>query len=287
MRHIAWLAPLILLASCAPDRPDQDAAKQAAEASAATTEPVKVAVVEPLQPAEEAKLRVALAKHINGVKIDAIRATPIPGVYEIQSGMMFGYTSADGRYLIEGDLNDLEAGQQLTENSRKTARRDLIAKVADDQSIQFLPKDQPAKYHITVFTDVDCGYCRMFHQHIAEYTAEGIAVRYLFFPRSGANTPSFYKAEEVWCSADRQQALTDAKAGKELTASKDCKNPVSDHLALAGQLGLRGTPALILEDGEMIPGYQAPAALLQILAQKDAKTTAGAPVAAPAPSTPG
>ena len=178
--------------------------------------------------------------------------------------------------------------KQLTEASRKLARRDMIAKVSDAESIQFNPKE-PAKYHVTVFTDIDCGYCRMLHQHMAEYNAEGIAIRYLFFPRSGADTPSFHKAEEVWCSADRQLALTEAKAGKEIKGNKDCQNPIAQHLALAGQLGLRGTPALILDDGEMIPGYQAPAALLAILAEhaagKNGTPAAAAP--APAPAAPG
>lgn len=270
MRHFAWLVPAVVVAACAPPYPDNGSG---ASSSGATH---SVAVTQP-GPAEQAKLKSVLEKRLGDVKIDAIRGTPLPGVYEVQAGMLFGYTSADGRYLIEGDLNDLQSGERLTENSRKSARQTILAAVADDQSIQFLPKDQPAKYHVTVFTDVDCGYCRMFHQHIAEYNAEGIAVRYLFFPRSGADTDSFYKAEEVWCSADRQQALTDAKAGKPLTASKDCANPIARHLALAGELGLRGTPAIFLDDGEMIPGYQAPALLLNILASHDK------PAAAPAP----
>lgn len=286
MRHFAWFVPLLLLGACAPEYPGDSGPKTDA-AAGPDAAPVKVAVVAPIDPADEAKLRGILEKRLGGARIDAIRGTPIAGVYEVQSGMLFGYTSADGRYLIEGDLNDLERGERLTENSRKTARAALVAKVSNDQSIEFLPKEQPAKYHVTVFTDVDCGYCRMFHQHIAEYNAEGIAVRYLFFPRSGANTPSFYKAEEVWCSADRQQALTDAKQGKALTAGKDCKNPIAEHLALAGQLGLRGTPAILLEDGEMIPGYQAPAALLNILASHDPNAATAAPAgpqdAAPAP----
>ncbi|HKY93173.1 MAG TPA: DsbC family protein [Nevskiaceae bacterium] len=284
MRHIAWLAPLVFLSSCAPDYPGDQADKAG---SATTDEPAKVAVVAPLSDEEQARLKTAVEKHLNGVKIDAVRATAMPGVYEIQAGMLFAYTSADGRYLIEGDLADLQAGVGLTEASRKTARHALIAKIPQDQSIQFAPKDKPAKYHITVFTDVDCGYCRMFHQHMAEYNADGIAVSYMFFPRSGANTPSFHKAEEVWCSTDRQVAMTQAKQGKALNVSKDCPNPIARHLELAGQLGLRGTPALILDDGEVIPGYQPPDQLLAVLQAKEAKGVKKDSAAAPTAAAPG
>jgi thiol:disulfide interchange protein DsbC len=212
-------------------------------------------------------LRERLAKSLPGVPVDAVRPTPLPGIYEVQSGMVFGYVSQDGRYLIEGDLNDLRSGARLTEDRRRDVRVGLMEKLGTEQSIEYAPAGVPAKYTVTVFTDIDCGYCRKLHQHIPEYNAEGIAVRYVFFPRSGPDTESFHKAEKVWCAKDRQAALTQAKLGSGYEGDMSCTNPVMDHLKLAGQLGLRGTPAIILPDGEVIPGYQTPAQLVKILAE--------------------
>jgi thiol:disulfide interchange protein DsbC len=118
--------------------------------------------------------------------------------------------------------------------------------------VVFGPKDAP--YTITVFTDIDCGFCRRLHAEIGKYNASGIRVRYLFMPRAGKGSESYKKAVGVWCAKDRQRAMTDAKAGKDVPA-QDCKNPVDEHLALAELLGINGTPALILPDGELLPGY--------------------------------
>lgn len=270
MRHVPLLAVAALaLCACAPPFPEGGSAAGSA-ASAAVAAPTAVVAADP---ADLEALKLRLAKTLPGIKVDTVRPTPIPGVYEVQSGMNFGYVSLDGRYLIEGDLNDLSSGERLTDVHRRSARRDLMATMGAEQSILYAPKDVPTKYTVTVFTDIDCGYCRKLHQHIAEYNADGIAVRYLFFPRSGPDTDSFYKAEKVWCAADRLAALTQAKLGDGYEGDKSCVNPVLDHLKLAAQLGLRGTPAIVLPDGELIPGYQTPDALVKILDEHSAAAT--------------
>lgn len=260
------------LAGCAPPMSaDADKDSDKAVASGDPTPTLAAAPVVDADPADLAALKERLSANLRGLKIDAVRTTPLPGIYEVQSGMNFGYVSLDGRYLIEGDLNDIAAGLSLTEERRRDARVTLVDQMADNQSIEFAPAGGPAKYTVTVFTDIDCGYCRKLHQHIAEYNADGIAVRYLFFPRSGPDTESFHKAEKVWCAADRKAALTQAKLGAKYDGDASCSNPVMDHLKLASQLGLRGTPAIILPDGELIPGYQTPDELVKALAQHAAR----------------
>lgn len=272
MRHALLLAVAALaLCACAPPFPEGGSTAGSASTTAPAVTPPAAALV--ADPADMDALKLRLATTLPGVKVDAVRPTPMPGIYEVQSGMNFGYVSLDGRYLIEGDLNDLASGERLTEVHRRSARRDLMATMSADQSILFAPKDVPTKYTVTVFTDIDCGYCRKLHEHIAEYNAVGIAVRYLFFPRSGPDTDSFYKAEKVWCAADRRAALTQAKLGPGYEGDKSCANPVLAHLKLAAQLGLRGTPAIVLPDGELIPGYQTPDALVKILAEHNAAAT--------------
>ena len=122
------------------------------------------------------------------------------------------------------------------------------------------------QHTVTVFTDIDCGYCRKMHSQMAAYNKEGIKIRYLMFPREGVNSDSFNKAVAVWCADDRQDAMTKAKRGEEI-ARKTCDNPVEAQFELGQKLGVRGTPSMILEDGEMIPGYVPPTQLAQLLAK--------------------
>jgi len=192
-----------------------------------------------------------------------VRSTPIPGLYEIGVGAQVSYITADGRYLIQGDLYDAETEENLTESRRIAVRIAAIDSVGESSMIVFEPKD--VKHTITVFTDIDCGYCRKLHRQIADYNALGIKVRYLFYPRSGPQTPSWFKAEEVWCAEDHNDALTQAKAGVEIE-SGDCGiTPVAQHYQLGRSIGIQGTPAIVVDSGEMIPGYVAPKELSDYL----------------------
>ena len=261
IRLIPALLASLTVVACAPSQTGDAPVQKDTAAAAAAFESA------PLPPGDLEALKQRLNANLKGVRVDDVRTTPLPGVYEIQAGMNFAYVSADGRYLIEGDLNDIVAGKSLTEDRRRVARAELIGTFSGEQAIEYAPANGPAKYTVTVFTDIDCGYCRKLHSHIAEYNADGIAVRYLFFPRSGPDTESFHKAEKVWCAADRKAALTQAKLGPGYEGDMSCENPVMQHLQLAGQLGLRGTPAILLPDGELIPGYQTPDQLLKVLTQ--------------------
>lgn len=269
MKTLRYCLPVLLLLSvvaCKPPAPD--AADEAAVAKAG--EPAAQAETS-ADPAELAAVRAAVKANMPDLNPEQVRGTPMPGIYEIQIGMNFGYVTADGRYLIAGDLTDLKTRQEITEDRRRDARVALIEKIDREGFIEFAPENMPAKYTVTVFTDTDCGYCRMLHRQIKDYNALGIAVRYVFFPRSGANTPSYYQAEEVWCSADRKAALTRAKSGVDLNSDKSCPNPVMAHLQAAAELGLRGTPSIVLPNGELVPGYRPPADLLAVLQQKTAE----------------
>lgn len=209
-----------------------------------------------------------------------VRPSPIAGLYEVQHEHDFGYVSADGKYLLQGDLVNIATGEQITENRRRADRLAALAAVGDDSVIEFAPPPPMiTRYVINVFTDVDCAYCRKLHSQIAEYNAEGIAMRYLFWPRSGPNTESWTRAESVWCAADRPAAMTKAKLGKDIPAKK-CDNPVAKDYALGVSLGVRGTPMMVLPDGEIIPGYIPPKALAQHLAESDAADKKAATLAA-------
>jgi len=199
---------------------------------------------------------------IPGAKPDTVSPSTIPGVYEVVYGAQVIYMSKDGRYAIQGDLIDLKSRVNVTEGARSVQRTKLVKKIDEDSTIVFEPKN--VKHTITVFTDIDCGYCRKLHREMDQYTDLGIKVRYLAFPRSGVNTDSYYKAVTVWCSDDKKQAMTDAKAGVK-QERKTCDNPVIDHMKLAEQFSVSGTPTIVMENGEVVPGYVPAARLSRML----------------------
>jgi thiol:disulfide interchange protein DsbC len=212
------------------------------------------------QPADP---RVALLKHLPaGSKLEDLQPSPIPGIYQFMQGADISYLSADGKFFIDGSLYDMDSRENLTEVLRARARVALISAVPESQMMIFGPKNP--LYTITVFTDVDCGYCRKLHSEMAELNRMGVRVRYMFFPRTGPNTESWKKAEVVWCSPDRNDALTRAKAGVALDMNKTCEvTPVAREYALGQSIGVHGTPAILTENGDYISGYMPPRELVQ------------------------
>jgi thiol:disulfide interchange protein DsbC len=206
---------------------------------------------------------------------DSVAPTPIPGVVEVRRGADIVYMSRDGKYVITGELFQVSNHADLTEEHRRELRRDLIAKLPESQMVVFSPLHP--KYTVTVFTDVDCVYCRALHGQIQDYNQLGIKVRYVFFPRTGPNTASWFKAEQVWCSTNRREALTRAKLGEPLSA-KVCKgNPVAREYALGEAIGLDGTPGIVAANGAMVGGYLPPKALLAALQASAAPPTSADP----------
>ncbi len=230
-------------------------------ASALAADPAPPNASESAKRPDLSRLQTALS----GATPDSISPTAIPGLYEVLIGGQVLYLSEDGRFALQGDLLDLSARDNLTENRRGELRGKAIEAVGENNMVVFAP-EEPAKYTVTVFTDIDCGYCRKMHSQIAAYNKEGIKVRYLMFPREGVGSDSFDKAVTVWCSDDRREAITKAKRGENIER-KTCDNPVQAQYELGQKLGVRGTPSLILEDGEMIPGYVPPTQLAELLAR--------------------
>jgi thiol:disulfide interchange protein DsbC len=204
----------------------------------------------------ETAARAAIQKLIGERKIEALEKSPIDGYFQAVVGSQLLYVSADGRYILQGTLYDADAKRDLT--AARLARESVAKLDAYPQAkrISFAPTSKP-KYKVTVFTDIDCGYCRKMHSHIAEYNDRGIQVDYLFFPRSGPGTPSFAKAVSVWCASDKQSAFTAAKAGAD-PAPLQCDNPISEEYQLGIEVGVDGTPAVFAPDGSKIGGYLTP-----------------------------
>jgi thiol:disulfide interchange protein DsbC len=221
----------------------------------------------------EDSIREALGRVIPNIKIDSIKPAPVKGLYEVLVGTQMMYVTGDGRYYFDGRIVDLVNREDVTEPRLSGARKKLVDGVGENEMVIFEPSTKPT-HTVTVFTDVECGYCRKLHSQIAEYGKEGIRVRYLFYPRAGKGSPAYQEAVSVWCAGAedaRRTALTAVKAGQTI-AEKTCTNPVDQHMAVGEELGLRGTPAIVTETGEMIPGYVPPKQLAAQLAGKAANT---------------
>ncbi len=206
-------------------------------------------------PALSARLEVLAP----GMKPDHVTETALSGMYEVRFGSIIVYLSADGRYMLRGDLIDLDAGRNVTEVARRSMRAETIGGLGEASMITFAP--HTVKHTITVFTDVDCPYCARMHQQMADYNRLGIAIRYTAFPRAGVGSPTWDKMVSVWCAKDQHGAMTDAKAGVAVEPAR-CDDPVELHYEAGKAIGVTGTPAIVLESGTLIPGYVPPDELL-------------------------
>ena len=198
------------------------------------------------------KIKAMLAKQMPDLTVTEINKAPLPGLYEVIAPPQIFYISADAKYVVSGNIINAETGANLTLPQRDKVRARAVEMLGEDSMIVFSPKK--VKHTVTVFTDIDCAYCRKLHSEIESYNKLGIKIRYAAFPRAGIGSESFKKAVSVWCSKDRKAMLTKAKSGQEIPA-KDCKSPVLAHYKLGEQLGIQGTPALVLESGQIVPGY--------------------------------
>jgi len=210
----------------------------------------------------EKNIRHTLQQLAPDETITRIRTTPFGNMYEVLLGPSVIYMSGDGRFILKGDLFDMQEHQNISENERALARRAIFASLSSNEYIEFSPEIR--EHIIYVFTDVDCGYCRKLHHDMPILNKNGLAVRYLAYPRGGIDSTAYSKLEAVWCADDRQQAMTDAKNGKNVV-SKQCSNPVANEYELGQKFGVRGTPAIYKANGEALSGYIPPDDLLDIV----------------------
>ena len=223
-----------------------------------------ILAVTSLAQADEAQVRAAIKVLNPSAVIDSVKTTPVKGWMEATLGGQIIYFSEDGKYLLQGALVETATRRNLTEESQSVVRVAELAKIQKKDMIIF-PANGVTKHVVKVFTDIDCGYCRKLHTEIKQYSDLGIEVQYLWFPRAGVPSESSRKAVAVFCAKDQRKALTDAKNGVD-PGNATCVNPVEADYNMGQRMGINGTPALLLEDGTLMPGYM-PAP--QLLAELD------------------
>lgn len=218
-----------------------------------------------VSPAGSEKLMQQLRRALPDLPIESVTKTPLANFYAIElRGGQTLYGSADGKYLFSGDMYQL--GDQvvnLAEARRMVKRQQLMAAEPLDNMVVFSPAGE-TKAHISVFTDVDCGYCRKLHQEMADINALGIEVRYLAYPRAGLGTPTHAKIVSAWCAENPNEAMTALKSGLNIPMA-DCDNPIASQYELGQKVGVTGTPAIVTEDGRLLPGYMPAAQLAEAI----------------------
>ena len=256
-RLLLTLLSAISLSACAQTSPPTTAAK--AEAG-----PAKAALPAAIAAAgtPQARARAAILAVNPQVQIDQVSASPLPGFQQVIVNGEVIYVSDDGKYLMQGSLYDVAAKKNLGEAVMAQLRSKLLTTIPASDRIVFAPAHP--KYTVTVFTDVECAYCRKLHSEIAQYNEEGIAVEYVAFPRMGLGSADFKKMVAVWCSPDKKAALTDAKNDRPVPY-RNCTNPVTMQYKLGQRMGLTGTPMILTSDGVQVGGYVPPAQLRQVL----------------------
>ncbi|MDE3072660.1 MAG: DsbC family protein [Pseudomonadota bacterium] len=223
---------------------------------------------QPVTPAAQQMVRQLIATLSSKARVDLIEPAPMPGFYRvIASGQML-YVSADGKYLLNGDLLDMQRKKNLNDDAWARFRTAELAKVPAAERIVYAPAHP--RYTVTVFTDITCPFCRALHEHIAAFNKAGIAVEYLAWPREGLTTtagrptPVSTEMASIWCAGNRQQALTAAFAGH-APKPASCSNPVGREFELGVRLGVSGTPTIIGPNGHTLGGYLTPEQLLAAL----------------------
>ncbi|TQV86450.1 DsbC family protein [Aliikangiella coralliicola] len=220
------------------------------------------------------EIKISLEKKLPGIEIIAVEPSPLEGFYQAFYGDELLYVTADGRFLFTGNLLELAKERPINhsqvaimamDKKRAPARAEAIAQVSESDMVVF--KAEEEKYVVTVFTDVDCAYCRKLHREIPQLNSGGVTVRYMAYPRAGIGSDAYRKLVSVWCADDKTAAMDDAKLKRKF-GQKSCKNPIADQFKMTRSLSLSGTPAIILSTGEIVGGYLPAAQLINVLSEK-------------------
>lgn len=213
----------------------------------------------------EDQIRKSLAKNLPNYKFTNLKPSPVKGLYQFEVGARILYVDKTGNYIVAGNVFDMKTETNLTEKSRGKIVLRMISSLPESEMIVIGPKKR--KRTMTVFTDVDCPYCYRLHLEVPELVKNGVAVRYLLYPRGGINSNTYKRSVAVWCAEDRVKAIGKAKAKKAIDM-KSCPNPVEKHYRLGQAVGVTGTPTLIYDDGTIVGGYLTAKKILAALGEK-------------------
>lgn len=219
--------------------------------------PLLAASVSGFVHADDAEIKQSLAKL--GVQNADIQPAPVAGMKTVLTDSGVLYVTEDGKHFIQGPLYDVSGAQPVNVTNKL-----LVGKLNALEKEMIVYKSPQEKHVITVFTDITCGYCHKLHEEMKDYNALGITVRYLAFPRQGLQSQTENDMKGIWCAKDPKKAFDAAMKGETVTGGT-CDMNIANHYNLGVQFGIQGTPAIVLSNGTVIPGYQGPKEMKQML----------------------
>lgn len=229
--------------------------------------PLLAVSVSGLVHADDAAIKQSLAKL--GVQNADIQSAPVAGMKTVLTDSGVLYVTEDGKHVIQGPLYDVSGAQPVNVTNQL-----LVGKLKTLEKEMIIYKAPQEKHVITVFTDITCGYCHKLHEEMKDYNALGITVRYLAFPRQGLQSQTENDMKGIWCAKDPKKAFDAAMKG-EAVAGGSCDMNIANHYNLGVQFGIQGTPAIVLSNGTVIPGYQGPKEMKQMLDAHQQLTNVG------------
>lgn len=210
---------------------------------------------------EDKIIKETLAKY--DMTVESIKPSPIVGLNVVETSTGIIYITDDGKYLLQGPIYDMSGKVPLNISNQPLMKK--IEALKDEMIVFKAPNE---KHVVTIFTDISCGYCKKLHQSVGELNSKGVTVRYLAYPRQGMDSDTAKKMASIWCNGMPQNALTKAFKGDEIAMIDECKIDLGKHMQVGNLFKVTGTPAIILPDGQLLPGYLTPDALIQLLEQK-------------------
>jgi thiol:disulfide interchange protein DsbC len=192
-----------------------------------------------------------------------ISNSPVNGLKNVMTPDGLFYVSDDGKYLTQGPIYNFEGNEP--ENIANNNNLNLIKSIEKD-AIVYKAKNE--KYIISVFTDYTCHYCKLLHENINQYLDVGISVHYFAFPRAGADSEIGKNMQSIWSMADRKSAFEKAYKGESISPANSMIPYVTQQFNIGRQLGINGTPAIVLPNGQLVSGYVPADKLIDILAKK-------------------
>ena len=217
-------------------------------------------VVDAALPIEKipAPIKDVLAKILPADVPYSVFSSPVSGFYQVVIGMRVVFISDDGKYMINGALIDINSRENITETASAAVRIKMLKDIPESSMIIFEGNKDGALYgrNISIFTDVDCPYCKKLHREVPQLSEAGITIRYLAYPRNGTQTSTYQDMVSIWCAKDQKAALEQAlESGNSAQVASKCNHPVQDHMMYAGMFEVRWTPFMIFDNGQAIPGY--------------------------------
>jgi len=194
-----------------------------------------------------------------GVKVDGVRKAGALNLYEVQIGGDLLYTDEKASYLINGDIFDLKAKKNLTDERKQKLSQIQFSDLPLDLAVKQVKGN--GKRVVATFEDPNCSYCRKLAKELQGMN--NVTIYTFLYPILSPDSTE--KAKNLWCASDRAKAWNDLMIDGKQPASANCDHPTSKVVAFGQKLNIRGTPTIFFADGSRAPGYMPAVALEKAL----------------------